>query len=650
MENYRTALRNCFKRRAARLECEYRIKAADGTYRWVEDHGLPIRNKAGRTIRLAGAVSDITRRHEVEQALRDRDQEFNAVLDTIEYGVLFMDADLRAKIINRAFRKMWGISDEFIRARRPTMGDLINYNRHNNLYDVAEAEFDDYVARRVEGVRSGVTSIGEIRRLDERIIQFQVQALPDGGRMLTYFDITDIKHSEEQARDARETAENALKQNTLLVDKLTQRTADLTESLEQQTAAADILGSISESMTDTKPIFNAIVRNLRRLFGTRFAVVQLLQDGMVHMPVADGEPGFERLTERYPRPLDSHTVGGRAMLSKQAVQCAPVLDNPTTPEATVQFARDFGFNSVLFAPMVRAGNVIGAIGAARRDPIPFTDKQIALIRHFADQAVIAIENVRLFEAEQQRTNELSEALAQQTATADVLRVISSSQGNLKPVFEAILTNAVRICDAEFGNMALMEGDGMRRAASYNAPPVFEQMRPDGALIPLQQSPLGRLHETKQTVNIADLAADPAYVEGPLYKFAGARATLAVPMFKDGTLIGGLVLYRMEPVAFGDKQVELLTNFARQAVIAIENARLLSELRQRTDELARSVEELRALGEMSQAVNSTLDLEMVLNTIVTKAVQLSATEAGAIYVFDAGTRISSARNLWHGSGA
>jgi PAS domain S-box-containing protein len=195
---YRTALRDCFKRRSSKLECQYRIKAADGTYRWVEDHGLPIRDKAGWAIRLVGAVSDITLRHQTEQALRDRDQDLNAVLDTIDYGVLFMGPDLRAKIINRAFRQMWGVPDEFIRGTRPTMGDLINYNRHNNLYDVPEAEFDTYVARRVEAVAKGTTLVSEMRLLDGRVIKYQVTALPDGGRMLTYFDITELRRRAEQ--------------------------------------------------------------------------------------------------------------------------------------------------------------------------------------------------------------------------------------------------------------------------------------------------------------------------------------------------------------------------------------------------------------------------------------------------------------------
>lgn len=225
-EDYRTALRDCFKQRSSKLECQYRIKVADSTYRWVEDHGLPIRDNAGWATQLVGAVSDITLRHQTEQALRDRDQELNAVLDAIDYGVLFMGPDLRAKIINRAFRQMWGVPDEFIRGTRPTMGDLINYNRHNNLYDVPVAEFDNYVACRVEAVAKGTASVSEIRILDGRVIKYQVMALPDGGRMLTYFDITELRRRAEQVEaQSQELAK--------LNQQLKQRVADQVGEIER---------------------------------------------------------------------------------------------------------------------------------------------------------------------------------------------------------------------------------------------------------------------------------------------------------------------------------------------------------------------------------------------------------------------------------
>jgi signal transduction histidine kinase len=214
----------------------------------------------------------------------------------------------------------------------------------------------------------------------------------------------------------------------------------------------------------------------------------------------------------------------------------------------------------------------------------------------------------------------------------VLQVISSSPGELKPVFQTMLENATRICEATFGSMLLREGDAYRRVAMHNAPQAFAEFNEKMPLIRPDKAPgLDRLVKAKQVIHIADLAAEEP--DDPIAKFAGARTLLVVPMLKENELIGAIGIYRQEVRPFTDKQIELVTNFAAQAVIAIENVRLLNELRARTDELARSVGELEALGEVSQAVNSTLDLETVLTTIVGRAVQLSRTDAGAIYVFD-----------------
>src|SRR6516165_8433985 len=241
-------------------------------------------------------------------------------------------------------------------------------------------------------------------------------------------------------------------ENARLLNELRQRTADLSESLEQQTATSEILSSMSGSMMDTKPVFDAIVRNLLRLFGTMFATVLLLKDGMIHLAALHGEPGFEGLAANFPRPLDDSTATGCTMLLKKVVQFAPVIDNPAVPPASQRFAREYTYNSMISAPMMRGDEVIGGIITARRDPIAFDDKQIALIKSFAAQAVIAIENARLVNELRQRTSDLSESLEQQTATSEVLAVISKSPADLKPVFEAMLENAVRICDAKFGSL------------------------------------------------------------------------------------------------------------------------------------------------------------------------------------------------------
>jgi GAF domain-containing protein len=291
-------------------------------------------------------------------------------------------------------------------------------------------------------------------------------------------------------------------ENARLLNELRQRTDDLSESLEHQTATGEILSSISDSITDAKPVFDAIVRNLRRLFGTRFAMVQVLKDDIAHLVAAGGEAEFETLRQQFPRPIDESTGSGWAMVSKQVVQFSPALTDPATPPATRQFARELGFNSVIFAPMLREDKIIGVIGTARYGAEPFNDKQVALIKTFADQAVIAIENVRLFEAEQQRTRELSESLEQQTATSDVLRVISSTPGELKPVFQAMLENAVRICDATFGNLMLYDGNMYRFAALHGAPPAWEELARRQPVFSVRpNSPLGRLATTRRLEHI-----------------------------------------------------------------------------------------------------------------------------------------------------
>src|SRR4029450_8244397 len=225
----------------------------------------------------------------------------------------------------------------------------------------------------------------------------------------------------------------------------------------------------------------------------------------------------------------------------------------------------------------------------RREPRPFSNSQIQLVTTFADQAVIAIENVRLFEAEQARTRGLSEALEQQTATSEVLQIISSSPGQLDPVFNTMLENAVRICSAKFGVLFLSEGDAFRTVALCGAPLAFAGA---AARVPIIRFPpgtaLGRACTAKQPVQIADVQAEPAYhsdpSRAPLLNLAGARTAVAVPMLKERELVGAIFIYRQEVRPFTDKPIELVQNCAAQAVIAIENTRLLNELRQRTNDL------------------------------------------------------------------
>src|SRR5262249_9048054 len=256
-----------------------------------------------------------------------------------------------------------------------------------------------------------------------------------------------------------------------------------------------------------------------------------------------------------------------------------------------------------------------------------------------------LERKRLHDQVTARTRDLSEALEQQTATSEVLSVISGSPGDLKPVFETMLANATRLCEAKFGTLFLREGEDFRNVCNIGKRSDYTEWYQREPMIILRdhhpRMPLARVAESKAVIHILDLAAEQPYIERDprmiaLVEAAGARSLLGVPMLKENELVGAIAIYRQEVRPFTDKQVDLVTNFASQAVIAIENVRLLTELRARTDELGQSVEELRALGEVSRAVNSTLDLKTVLDTIVAKATQLSGTEAGAIYVREGAT--------------
>ncbi|MGB8745616.1 MAG: GAF domain-containing protein, partial [Pseudolabrys sp.] len=290
------------------------------------------------------------------------------------------------------------------------------------------------------------------------------------------------------------------------------------------------------------------------------------------------------------------TCAGRVLLEGRTVH---IPDRAADPEYQAGETVTAGGNrAMLGVPLLREGLPIGVFTLIRSTARPFTEKQIELAATFADQAVIAIENVRLFEAEQQRTRELSESLEQQTATSEVLKVISSSPGELEPVFNAMLENATRICEAKFGVLFLYEGDAFRVMALHGAPPAYAEERHRDPRIGIPEgTALARIVETRQTVQVADIQSEPVYSNDPqrragIIGSAGARTLIMVPMLKDEELIGAIAIFRQEVRPFTNKQIELVTNFAAQAVIAIENGRLLTELRQRTTDLTESLEELR----------------------------------------------------------
>jgi GAF domain-containing protein len=414
--------------------------------------------------------------------------------------------------------------------------------------------------------------------------------------------------------------------------EVAQLSRELKEALEQQTATAEILASISGSTGDTRHVFEAILDNLLRLFGTRFALILLIRDGMLHVAGLKGEPGFEKFAENYPLPLDDRVHAARAILAGRALQIVPVIGNPEAAPITQKLGVEFGYNALLSVPMIHDGKVIGVLNTAHRDPIEFTDKQVTLIKSFAAQAVIAIENARLLNELRQRTTDLSEALEQQTATSEVLQVISSSPGELQPVFSTMLEKAVRICDARVGNIYRLDDDVLTLIASHNTT-AFADYRSRSLTSLVKSSVLGRMLATKAVVHVADLRTDEAYSDrNPLtiaaVEIAGVRTILAIPMLKEGELIGAFTVSRQEVRPFSEKEISLLQNFAAQAVIAIENARLLAELRQRTMDLTESLEQQTGTADVLRIISSSPgELEPVFRTILENATRICGANFG-----------------------
>ena len=424
-------------------------------------------------------------------------------------------------------------------------------------------------------------------------------------------------------------------QNVRLFTEHQSRNGELSVALEQQTATSEILRVISQSRTDTRPVFDTIVKSVRALCDTAFSGVYLLDGDMIGLAAADGmtPEAAAMFASGYPRRIGPDTVSGRAALECRVVQTPDLGADPQYRDAP---GTRVGARTVLAVPLRRDGRAIGSIGVWRSEVKPFTDAQIALLATFADQAVIAIENVRLFTALDQRNRDLTESLEQQTATSEILRVISRSQTDVQPVFDTIARAALELCGANAGNVFTYDGNLVHLMSIVSVDSAYaERLARYFPQPPGRRTAVLRAIDTGGVVAIPDVLDDVDYDPqvGAHSVAGGFRSVLAVPLLREGRAIGGIAVGRPEPGSFTDAQIALLQTFADQAVIAIENVRLFKELQARTAELTRSVGELRALGEVGQAVSSTLDLETVLHTIVTRATQLTGMDGGSIYEYD-----------------
>jgi two-component system, NtrC family, sensor kinase len=404
-------------------------------------------------------------------------------------------------------------------------------------------------------------------------------------------------------------------ENVRLFKELQERNAELREALEHQTATAEVLGIISRSPTDVQPVLDAIVESAARVCGIDDVLLRLREGNIMVMRAHFGPIAIP--SSRIEISIDEpwyHWMRGHGALHVPDV-CAAQNDFPTMGSGG-------DWRTILFIPLRQQDELIGTLIARRSEVRPFTPAQIKLLETFADQAVIALENVRLFQ-------ELKESLEQQTAMSEILGVIASSPTDIQPVLDTVISNAVRLVGATQGHIRQYDGEYLRPVAHYGE--RSEQI----ASLPIQraipESFSGRAFLEKRAIHILDVEAEPG--DHLPARQHGARTLLNVPLLREGTPTGTITIWRDFVEPFAERQIELVKTFADQAVIAIENVRLFQELQTRTRELAQSVGELRALGEVGQAVSSTLDLQTVLSTIVRHAVQLSGTSGGVIYEYD-----------------
>ena len=580
-----------FKRRSETFECDYRYRAPGEEWRWARQHGIAIRDASGRAVRLIGSTGDITELKRIEQALKASEERYELATRAATEGIYEWNLETGLLYLSDRAKAFFAVSGDALTPAawnaRVHGEDFQGYRDAIAAYfKSGSAQFEhEYRIRNAAGGYSWVLDRAVAVRDKARKVTRLVGALSD---------VTQRKLAEIELRRAHQ---------------------DVSEALEQQTATAEVLRVMSNARTHVQPVFDAIVRSAATLCDAESSNLQRFDGEKMHLVAAHNfdTDAHREFATHFPMKPDPKFIGSRAVLSREVVHVSDLLVERRFPR---QLARKSGWRSVLAVPMLRDGAPIGAIVLARRTPERFSDRQIGLLKTFADQAVIAIENVRLF-------NETNEALEQQTATSRILGVISSSPTDLQPVFNAILDNATALCAAHLGLLHLYDGEKLRTVAHRGDNAEYRDwVFARGPFKP--QGFLPELVAKRAPVHIVDIRDTPSYRAGVtnavrMADIAGARSFLAVPLLKEGTLVGCISIYRPEVRAFTDKQISLLGTFADQAVIAIENVRLFNETKE-------ALERQTATGEILSSISSSItDAKPVFDAIVRNLRRLLGTE-------------------------
>ncbi|MGH8676395.1 MAG: GAF domain-containing protein, partial [Burkholderiales bacterium] len=421
-----------------------------------------------------------------------------------------------------------------------------------------------------------------------------------------------------------------------LLTEVQTRDDALSEAREHEAATSAILRAMSSSPADLQAVLDAVAESSARLCEANDAVVFRVDGDVLHAAAHYGSIPTSAVEE--PVPIRQDVVTGRVILERRVFHVADVLAEPDSEFAgSKAYAARFGYRTYLGVPMLREGKAIGVIGMRRAEVRPFSEKQIALLETFADQAVIAIENTRLFNELESRNRDLSKLLEQQTATSEILRVISSSPTDVQPVFDAIARSALRLIGGHSAGVARRADDTLHLAAiTATNEAGDEALRKMFPAKLTGQGVLGKAVLSGLPAYVSDFETDPAY--SPAFRetvrLRGYRALLAVPMMRDGGAVGGITVTRRDPGPFTDHQINLLKTFADQAVIAIENTRLFKELQARNRDLTESLEQQTATSEILRVISqSQRDVQPVFETIVANALKLCGASRGALFTYD-----------------